>query len=210
MVNSNIHDTSSSLSSAVDIMSVDTLSLEGGGQSVTTTCHLAVTFHSPPVSSRPSGKARRKQQWEPPAASPASGQPAPLQPVALPLAFGQLGFPAAVLPASLPAHLLPAVQRPVLPPRRPLQHQLHTPVAVVEPAAAVARQTGPGWARRTREERPGESDPGPGGRLVRGEEGRVPPAGAAAPERAQHRPVSHWRQHGHARHGARTGGGSGE
>lgn len=48
MVNSNIHFTSSSPSSAEDIMSVDTLSLGGGGQSVTTTCHLAVTFHSPP------------------------------------------------------------------------------------------------------------------------------------------------------------------
>jgi len=58
----------------------------------------------------PSGKARRQQQWQPPAAPPASGQSAPLQPVSLPLTLGQFGLPAPVLPASLPAHLLPAVR----------------------------------------------------------------------------------------------------
>lgn len=148
--------------------------------------------HSSPLClSPPPGKARRQQQWEPPAASPARGQPAPLQPVSLSFALGQLGLPAPVLPASLPAHLLPAVRRPLLAPRRPVQHQLHTPDAVVEPAAAVARPPGPGRARRARQERPGEPDPGPGRRLVRGEEGRVPPAGAA-PAAPQPRLVGHW------------------
>lgn len=132
----------------------------------------------------PPGKARRKQQRQPPAASPARGQSAPLQPVSLPLTPGQLGLPAAVLPASVPAHLLPAVQRPVLPPRGPFQHQLLAPVAVVEPAA-MARSAGPGRARRARQERPGQPNPGPGG-LVRGEEGRLPEARAAAPARARH------------------------
>lgn len=135
------------------------------------------------------GEARRQQQWEPATASPASGQPAPLQPVARPLTLGQLGLPAPVLPASLPAHILPAVQRPLLPPRRPVQHQLHTPVAVVQPTAAVARPAEPGRARRARQGGSGQSDPGPGGRLVGAEEGRVPPAGAAAPTRAQLRSV---------------------
>ncbi len=69
-------------------------------------CHLS----QPPCLFRPSGKARRQQQWEPPAAPPASGQSAPLQPVPLSLTLGQFGLPAPVLPASLPAHLLPAVE----------------------------------------------------------------------------------------------------
>lgn len=109
----------------------------------------------------PKGKARRQQQWESPAASPAGGQPAPLQPVSFPLTLGWFGLPAPVLPTSVPAHLLPTVRRPLLPPRRPVQPQLHTPVAFVEPAAAGLLARAAGGPGRTREGRTGESNLGP-------------------------------------------------